>query len=132
MRAGGPCGSNIFGRIVGPLGALALEAGEPGAQISDTAACAMDGAHNAQATTHIARKLPVKNRFMKRINTVALYTLNCAAGEIYCVGEIFSARCGIEMQFHINKKFHAIQTRARKKMPETGIEPARPVKDNGF
>jgi hypothetical protein len=93
MRAGGPCGSKIFGRIVGPLGALALEAGAPGMQISATAACAMDGAHNAQATTHIIRKLPVKNRFMERIDTVALYTLNCAAGEIYCVDEIiFNAK----------------------------------------
>ena len=47
----------------------------------------MDGAHNAQAATHIARKLPVKNRFMKRIDTGALYTLDCAAEEIYSVGE---------------------------------------------
>jgi hypothetical protein len=93
MRAGGPCGSKIFGRIVGPLGALALEAGEPGVQISATAACEMDGKHTAKATTHIARKLPVKNRFMKRINTGALYTLDCAAGEVYCVGKIiFNAK----------------------------------------
>ena len=55
-------------------------------QIS-VAACALAGAHNAKATKHIARKLPVKNRFMKWINTIALYTLNCAAEEIYCVEE---------------------------------------------
>ena len=50
---------------------MGLEAAALVLQIS-VAACALDGAHNAKATKHIARKLPVKIRFMKRIDTGVL------------------------------------------------------------
>ena len=102
MRAGGPCGSKIFGRIVGPVCVVALDAAVPerGAQIS-AAACTRSLVASMNTKKNTAKKVAVENLFVFISDT----------GEVY---PYFLKNC------------------ASQKMPVKGIEPSRPARGNGF
>ena len=78
----------MYGRIVGAVGGATLEAvaTEPGAQISAAANALAEATQLNATNTQSARHARID--FICKVNTVALYTLKCAAGEIYCVDEI--------------------------------------------
>ena len=132
MRAGGPCGSKMYGRMVGTVGGATLEAvaAEPGAQIS-AAANALAEATQLNATNkQSARHVPARMDFICKVNTIGVYTLDVDTTNTFTTKKLFLA-CACSLRAG-QKRFYAIQIRARKKMPVKGIEPSRPARGNGF
>ena len=132
MRAGGPCGSKMYGRIVGTVGGATLEAvaPTPGAQIS-TAANALADATQLNATNkQSARHVPTRMDFICKVNTVGVYTFDVGTTNIFITKKLF-LECACSLRA-AQKRVHAIQTCAPKKMPVKGIEPSRPARGNGF
>ena len=130
MRAGGPCGSKMYGRIVGAVGGATLEAvaTDPGAQISAAANALADATQLNATNKQSARHARID--FICKVNTVGVYTLDVGTTNIFTTKKLFLA-CACSLR-EAQKIVHAIQTLARKKMPVKGIEPSRPARGNGF